>query len=240
MLTLLLSAMALAQTLLLASDSAAGTQERLLYLSQMLDGTPYKPGPMGEGDTRGPLVNLDSVDCVTYIEHVLALATSKDTNSFFDKLQQIRYKDGKIGYETRNHYFWGDWIANNPALVAPATLPGDTVISRTLDKKTFFANEKINYPGENPSIEIRYLPMDKAIRFADTARFAQDSIWGVAFVLNMEGIDVAHTGFVVARPGAPLVLRHASSKGSVREESLAEYLRSKPKWLGPAFFKFLP
>lgn len=82
-------------------------------------GTPYKLGPMGEGPDgeydRGPLEDEREVDCTTYVEQVLARALAPSAAGVPDVLRRIRYKDGVIRYENRNHFTEADWIPNNVA-----------------------------------------------------------------------------------------------------------------------------
>ena len=89
----------------LGAQNVAGLTARLEYFSRLMKGTPYKLGPMGESYLDSienkPLVYMDSVDCVTYLEHVLAMALSPNENEIFNTLQKIRYKGGKIGYVNR-------------------------------------------------------------------------------------------------------------------------------------------
>ena len=64
------------------------------------------------------IINCDEVDCTTFVEYTLAMALSPTEDGqiaegdFADKLQMIRYRDGKInGYTSRLHYI-ADWVNN--------------------------------------------------------------------------------------------------------------------------------
>ena len=69
-------------------------------------------GPDGEFD-RDPLIRFDAFDCTTFVETVMALSLDSDLDSAMRTLQKIRYKDGQIGYATRNHFIELDWVPNN-------------------------------------------------------------------------------------------------------------------------------
>jgi D-alanyl-D-alanine carboxypeptidase/D-alanyl-D-alanine-endopeptidase (penicillin-binding protein 4) len=84
------------------------------------------------------------------------------------------------------------------------------------------------------------LPKKEAIVFADTITFAKDTIFGVAILSELAGLDAAHTGFVVGGPKKGLKFRHASQlRGRIIEQPLSEFLKTtKIKTPGIAFFRF--
>ena len=82
-------------------------------------GTPYVAGTLDSGDENEQLVvNLHQMDCVTYVENVIALSKAAVGDSltfegFKAHLQNIRYRDGALSdYASRLHYT-SDWIYNN-------------------------------------------------------------------------------------------------------------------------------
>ena len=64
------------------------------------------------------VINLRELDCVTFVENVVALAwlvTSREKSfeAFRRMLRKIRYRQGRLqGYTSRLHYF-SDWIYDN-------------------------------------------------------------------------------------------------------------------------------
>jgi D-alanyl-D-alanine carboxypeptidase/D-alanyl-D-alanine-endopeptidase (penicillin-binding protein 4) len=217
--------------------------ERINYFSNKLKGKPYFLGPMGEGlsvyPSYKPRVNFSEMDCLTYMEHVLALAYSKNYNDFFNVLQRFRYKNGIIDYKTRNHFLIADWVVNNELFVGRGgwEAGGEEVFEKEIDKKKFFNDSSV----ANPKINIMFLPKEKAIVYADTAKFAKDTIFGTAILSELPGLDAAHTGFVIGNgKKSGLIFRHASQlKGKVIEQSLSEFLKTtKIKTPGIAFFRF--
>lgn len=212
--------------------------ERINYFSSSMKGKPYYLGPMGEGMSiypdYKPRVNFSEMDCMTYMEHALALAYSKNYNNFFDILQGIRYKNGIIDYNTRNHFLIADWVENNPQFSIPDFQPK---FEKEVDKKKFFKNLAI----ENTKVSVPYFPKGEAIIYADSVRFAKDTIFGVAILSDLPGLDAAHTGFVIGSgKKVGLTFRHASQlKGKVIEQPLSEFLKNtKIKTPGIAFFEF--
>jgi|GEM_PF-5505377 len=112
-------------------------------------GTPYKMGAAGEGDIgrfdRDPEVVTDVSDCVIMIEQLLAILRSGgDTDGFLSALLKIRYLDGDVRYEKRNHFNEVDWIPNNIAAgfikdIMPVVLPDAPVVTGTISKKNWYA-----------------------------------------------------------------------------------------------------
>ncbi len=81
-------------------------------------GTAYVAKTLEIGNTESLVINLQGLDCTTFVENVLAfsqlLKNKKiDFDDFTKTLETIRYKDGKLnGYASRLHYFT-EWIADN-------------------------------------------------------------------------------------------------------------------------------
>lgn len=96
-----------------------GLEARLDAVSERFLGTPYKLGPLGEGEAgeydRDPLISFTQADCTTFVEQVLALSLEPDLEKAKALLQRIRYREGRVSYETRNHFPETDWIPNNVA-----------------------------------------------------------------------------------------------------------------------------
>ena len=230
------------KTLWLDAQNVSGLNNRLDYFSKILIGTPYKLGPMGEGHLDSienkPLVYLDSVDCVTYLEHVVALAMAKSERSLYRQLQRLRYKGSKVSFLTRKHYLLDDWIGEGKyAKVIP--MENEISITRTMPKKEFFKNHNVKFTGKETPLKIRYMPLDKAIEMAKKTYKGTMKVLGVGIVGTSDKIDLTHTGFVIFMPGQKPVLRHASSqKKQVVEVPLAEYLETR-KVPGITLFKFI-
>lgn len=228
----------------LSAQNVAGLAARLEYFSRLMKGIPYRLGPMGESYLDSienkPLVYMDSVDCVTYLEHALAMALAPSENAIFALLQKIRYKDGVIDFLHRKHYLLADWVGEGK-FARPLKVPGDTVVMRTMPKQEFFRAKKLKYETPDAPMELRYLPYDRAVEMASKPYEGPLMVTGVAFVANMDNLDATHTGFVVFRNGELPVLRHAAFKKQVLELPLVDYLkgRSKAKLPGITLFEFL-
>lgn len=91
--------------------------DRMDRYSQRLMGQPYVGGALGEGSTgtfdRDPRFREDAFDCTTFVETVMAVAKAKTKAAIMTNMDKIRYKDGVVSFETRNHMPGIDWIKNN-------------------------------------------------------------------------------------------------------------------------------
>ena len=107
------------QTLNTIHAQEPNLESRIAAISERFLGIPYKVSPLGEGPggefDRNPLYRFDGLDCTTYVEETIALSLSSTLSQALDTLQKIRYKNGQISYQTRNHFPEADWIPNNIA-----------------------------------------------------------------------------------------------------------------------------
>lgn len=103
--------------LLSETRQKAKTTNWMLYFANKFIGTPYVGGTLDKGERENLIVNLRELDCTTLIETVLALNMCAERNeTTFDAycrhLTDIRYINGKVGYDRRQHYFTV-WIEEN-------------------------------------------------------------------------------------------------------------------------------
>jgi PBP4 family serine-type D-alanyl-D-alanine carboxypeptidase len=244
-------ALADAHRLLARADAPADYIDRLKYFSGALQGRPYFLGPTGEGrfgllDTL-PLMDLSRFDCVTFIENTMALASAHQTREVLPHLLSVRYRSDTLGFPTRNHYFVQDWLRYNAGKVRLVRFPGDTLIHKPIDKVKFFKAKNLEAPRDpgvpaaNPVCDIAYMPYAKALEMMGNWTFGEKFL-GVAFVTDIAGLDVTHTGFLLADGKTPPLFRNASQlMGKVSTVSFKDYLIArKGKTAGVLFFEFIP
>lgn len=208
--------------------------EAIAALGRTFVGTPYIPQTLElEGDER-LIVNLRELDCVTFVENMLAIARvlragTPDYDSFKRELVRIRYRDGVLsGYASRLHYF-SEWIADNDekGIVDDVTLSiggvpdtgGISFMTRNAD-----AYRQLSDPAVVDEIrtiettltgrERHYIPQDAIEPIAQNIRNGDI----IAATSTLEGLDIAHTGFALWVDGR-LHLMHAPLVGSVVEIS---------------------
>lgn len=211
-------------------EKHASYAARLDAVARAAADTPYAGGPLGEGPSGAydpdPLMDLTRVDCVTYIEQCAALAARLSYREAWDTLQRIRYRDGIIGFETRNHFMVADWLANNTWCAdrtAQLGVPVQT-LTRTISRKDFFKRVDApalgqDLPGEE--ITIQYVATNDAVAAKDTL----PTPGLVVFVGNIDWLFALHTGLYLRDDGGAGGLWHASSRAErVVRTDLVAYL----------------
>ncbi len=219
----------------LREAAAQGTPfaQRLFDAARDALGTPYQDGPLGEGpegkyDTD-PMVDFGKVDCVTYVEQTVALATASSYEEMFANLQKIRYRDGKTDYENRNHFMISDWVANNAFHVDVTEQLGVETdkISRTISRKGFF--ERVKAPGlglDTPDEEITLSVVPTAKTKQAEENMPSPSL--VVFVGKVDWLFSLHCGLYLRDKDGRGRLYHGSSKaGEVVEMDLADYMNQQ-------------
>ena len=108
--------------LLNESSAITDTGKRIGFLSGKFLGVEYRESTLiGDINTTEILViNLNGVDCFTFLDCIEAMRISNSYSEFKQNLKRVRYRSGKIAYENRNHFF-ADWPEYNPDLVEDIT-----------------------------------------------------------------------------------------------------------------------
>lgn len=209
-------------------------------------GTTYTPNTL---DAPGPerlVVNLRELDCVTFVENMMAMAIVIRSGGGFDEylkeLERIRYREGRVaGYPSRLHYF-SEWISSNDAKGLVRNVTQELGGERDPEPLTFMTShaeayrhlsdpenlQAIRAMEERLSREPRYfIPEPEIDRIAGELRNGDV----IAATSTLPGLDVAHTGLVYIQNGKPHLL-HAPLVGSAVEISrdpIAERLRKLDK-----------
>lgn len=215
-------------------------QSRLTRVAFDALGTPYADGPLGEGPggqyDKDPLMDLSRVDCVTFVEQCIALAASRNHDEAFQRLQQIRYLEGRIDYEARHHFFVTDWLAHNAwCKDITGELGVETAkVTRTISRRDFF--QRVNAPDlghdtPDQKVTLSYVPVEAG----ETALAQLPTPSLLVFIgRKPDWLFALHTGFYLRDETGAGRLVHASSKaGAVAAVDLAEYLRENAgRYLG--------
>lgn len=206
-------------------------------------GWTYTPSTLERPGEEGVVVNLRELDCVTFIENVLALtrfqrrwsAAAIDADPVWARsayeglLEEIRYRSGRIeGYVSRLHYF-SEWLADHDArgLVALRTQElGGVVDEEPIDFMSTHpdayrqladptALEAIrSIEARLSAVDRRWIPQDAIAAVTD--RIAEGDL--IAATSTVGGLDIAHTGIAVRVDGV-LHLMHAPLVGRAVEIS---------------------
>lgn len=204
--------------------------ERVSFCSEYFLGKRYdRTGPTGEGifDTCDPkpLYNIRSFDCVTYIEHVLALALSKDSGQFMPNLIKLRYASGRINYLHRNHFFVLDWLPNNSALLNMVPPPKGRTVQRAISKKDFFS--KIGLYVDCPDTILKLTAWTpEEIGAVIEQRSLQPGVYIFVFILRVNpNLDANHVGFMIVEKDTTHFRCASKLFGKVAEMDFASYVR---------------
>lgn len=216
--------------------------QRVAHFAAKAIGQPYQLYLLGEGEHEpydpDPLYCLSAGDCVTFVEHIYAMALSHDWDSFFKTLLRLRYKDGRIGMLTRNHFTEADWNVNNAWAfddVTERVAPGDVRPMRVVvDRAVFFKKHGIG--GDIPVEVFRTSYISRAALPRIENRLLTGDI--VEFVRGkVDAPYVGHMGLIVEPKGGRAMLIH-SAEPRAREEPLADYISASSKILGVKVLRY--
>ena len=233
---------------------------RTLHFAKKLLGTPYVAGTLEVNAREELVVNLDEVDCTTFVEQVLAMALAdkrdeRTEEGFRKALTQIRYRNGELdGYPSRLHYF-SDWIADNermgvieertPSLSAEKQTLHLNFMSthpesyRQLKEDSALVSEMKAVEARWQGVEVSYLPKGRLAENPEQLGIKNGDI--LAITTNIKGLDVVHVGFA-CWIGEHLHLLHASSiakKVMEDPQPLYEYSKTKRTHTGVRVLSFV-
>ena len=208
---------------------------RIVLIGETFVGTPYLPRTLDPPGPERLVVNLRAMDCVTYVENMVALARfvveapqgildepDQAMRLYQELLTRIRYRDGRLaGYSSRLHYF-SEWLLDNEDRGLIEIITADLGGSVDPEPVSFMTSHRDLYPQlveDNNYLEIgraeerlngapRYYVLESEI--AAVADQIEDGDI-LAMATTVAGLDVAHTGIAVWKEGglhlmnAPLV-----------------------------------
>lgn len=205
----------------------------ILHFARQFIGTPYVAQTLERNAEEQLVINLRELDCTTFVENVLALATCvKEGKTSFEDfchyLRQIRYRNGDVAYTSRLHYF-SEWIADNTKSglveeVQGPNPPFTAVQTLNLNYMSRFLEKYPMLKGRHQRIKrIRAMENElngKKFSYIPKAEIANTNIFRqaiqdgdiVAIITKREGLDTSHIGFAVWHKNG-LHLLHASSLG---------------------------
>ncbi len=200
---------------------------RIERIGRFFLGKPYKSGTLNASLKEMPVINLRELDCVTFVENVLALALLENyeaipVRDFVNNIVKLRYREGRItDYTSRLHYST-DWLYEMERLRYLHD------VTKTLGGTRYFPN--VGFMSEHPkkypplaadrhlvakmrnietSINKRtyyYLPKAKLKTVASQIHTGDI----VLITTNIQGLDTSHLGIAVKK-GRKTYLMHASS-----------------------------
>ena len=218
---------------------------RVVRLGRQNIGKPYEIYLLGEFPFElydpDPIYCLSKSDCLTFCEHMYAMALSRDWWSFLQTLQRLRYRDGIITMLTRNHYTEADWDRNNAFLFEDltATLGAGQVcvpLRETIKRATFFAKFGIGQDIPAQSFEDRYIPKERVPEILAELR-AGDFVNIVRG--DADSQYVGHTGLIAIAADGTVDFLH-SAQPAVREQPLTDFLAKDRRCVGIKILRLRP
>lgn len=152
------------------------------------------------------VVDLDNLDCFTYLDYIYAFANSNTEDEFIQNLVNTRYVNGKVSYETRKHYFT-DWASEkfSPTglqmtnVVDKNILGEDKVTTLTFNRNIKKDTGKEVLVGTGSEVrEISYVNYDKVTDELLYKYFKEGDIVTLAAPSSLnDWLDVTHCGLLI-------------------------------------------
>lgn len=206
--------------------------QRIDLIGRFFLGCPYQSGTLNVVKEEMPVINLRELDCVTYVENVLALAflesyDSITTDRFIARIIQLRYRYGEIeDYTSRLHYSL-DWLYEmsrihylndvTQQLGGLPYFPGVGFMSVHPEKYPALAADK-KLVGKIQNIETAinkrpYYYIPKARIGGMTDKIQRGDI--ILITTSIKGLDTSHLGIAVKKGGKTHLMHASSSAGKV-------------------------
>jgi hypothetical protein len=207
----------LARKLIAEANTEPDFAQRIRIISSQFIGYPYLTNPLIGSPTEPEvfITRMDGFDCVTFLETVLALAGSEDTEDFLARLREIRYVKGVVDWRTRLHYTtdWSRYHVRRKFLID--LTHGEETVPRT--KKLDFL-----YGLKSKKAHFRYFPKRRLKTVS--RRLADGDL--IYFVSTRKGLDIFHVGLIVRRDDRVLMRHAARSRRAVVEQELSEFFNA--------------
>ena len=246
--------------LLEGQQSGISQPEALVsFYAHKLLGTPYVAHTL-EGDTELLTINIDQLDCTTFVETLYALArtTLQGRQSWRDyaaNLESLRYRGGVMGdYSTRLHYI-SLWIIDNFSrgnlVEVTPDLPHATTMVKTINFMSAHADSYQSLKGDSAMV-VKIKRMEDGLRNhqmpylkkmwlnKDDVRQALHAGDFVGLVTRIDGLDISHLGIIEKDENGEIYLLDASMSGGkvmIESEPLGRWLKSGKNTLGIRVFR---
>jgi hypothetical protein len=216
--------------------------ESMVRIGLSFLGTAYVPGTLEVAGEEGVVVNLVQLDCVTFVENVLAMARfiksaepeileteTQMREAYRGLLREIRYRGGRVdGYPSRLHYF-SHWIQDNESRGLVREITQDLGGEMDPEAIDFMSQHPESYRqlmdpynlGAIREIEFWLSGQTRYKIFQEDIPARRDQIQNgdiIAITSTVPGLDVAHTGLAYWQ-GGELHLLHAPMVDDVVEVS---------------------
>lgn len=203
-------------------------EQRVKVITETLLGTPYNSHTLNASFSAKEtlVINLKSMDCMTFIEYTEAFKRSENYDDFIHNLKNIRYTQDNISYVNRRHFFT-DWLYQNDGMVFD--------ITQTISPNAVQVYKNLNLKSHGQRF-IQGLPVTKRVVSYIPTEYIDEAVLDalqtgdyIGIYANRAGLDVSHVGIAI-RQGGKIYFRNASSLKlnlQVMDIELMRYLRGK-------------
>lgn len=231
----------------LASIQGMTPAEAMVLLAKRYLGRPYTTFSLDQYERERLALDLTSFDCFLFVEQILALANSDTLRDFSDNVKALRYREGKVDYCERQHYFssWADAAERDKFIVnITSALPRSKTRNRMLNYMSEHASAypKLSVPRNRQCIDAleqdlrvrqAYLPVDNLAQAIPLLQ-AGDLF---ALVTTIEGLDVTHVGIIESNLDGGSAIHAVPGDGVIRSRGLKRYFSSIPDLQGIAIYR---
>ncbi|MEG0795911.1 MAG: DUF1460 domain-containing protein [Odoribacter sp.] len=217
--------------------------EKIPIVACFFIGTPYKSNTLFVTKENLPVINLRELDCVTFVENVLALSfldtyNDQSIETFIKNITRLRYRNGEIiDYTSRLHYS-SDWLyemQKQHLLTDVTSLCGGILHPMQID---YMSKNYTRYPvlTKDKSLLKKIKTIEATINQRTYYYIPKDQITAscnqikngdiLLITTNIKGLDTSHLGFAWKDKGKTYLL-HASSDGKkvmISDLPLQEYM----------------
>ena len=225
-------------------DSGLTDANRLVaFYARQLLGTPYV-GHTLEGDSEQLTINIDQLDCTTFVETLYALTRTTlegryTWRDYARHLENLRYRGGTMGdYSSRLHYI-SDWIVDNRSrgnlIEVTPDVPHSKYTVKTINYMSTHADSYRSLKNDSAMVakikgfENAYrnhrMPLlpKSWLKHKDVEASLREGDF-VGLMTTTAGLDISHLGIIVKDDQGHIHLLDASmSGGKVMEEAPTLY-----------------
>ena len=203
----------------LQANNGAILAVRIENLWSHFKGRPYLSGTLTPaGEIEELIVRLDGFDCITWIDHSVALLSAQNWEEYHANLISNRYFNHEISFSARRHFFT-DWLEQAewevPLFAQQAN--SSKVLNRRSDSTRWIMGQPF------VEREIHWLPTDSLTNCSHLLMNGDL----VGFYTELEGLDVNHVGMLQINSGKPWLLHASSGAGSLERVDFIEYASTK-------------
>lgn len=227
----------------------------MLWFGKKFIGVPYVGGTLDRAEEEKLVINTSELDCTTFVEIVTALTRcmsgngKRDFSDFCKQLQHVRYINGEIAYEKRQHYFTV-WISdnaeegivtdiqNNPPFTKVQHVSVNWMTTHQQSYKMLKNNAKRLQGIKALEKQIsgksyRYIPKEQIV---DSRLFRNTIHDGdiLVMITNKKGLDTTHIGIASWHQDGLHMLNASSIHKKVIDEPmlLRTYMMKHPSQIG--------